>query len=208
MFGGAALLIALLVMVVTWRRDGVLSVRAASVANDALDDTEPPTSPRAARYVGAYTIPLTADGNAAVRESSRVGEVLGSNASSSAKAQALLALFPQLPAAAQPSAAQHIVNLLPNPAYGSFATHLTNANTTAEVRAIVFADLLQRPNAIKLPWLLVLAHSPEVGQANVAAALLQATLREDHGANWNVWSEQISVWLQAHPDDFEANRTN
>ena len=202
--GGVTFLLALIVIVVAWQRDGGLHVRAASVVND----TQSPSSPRSARYVGAYTVPLTADGNAAAAGSGQVGEVLVSSASSSAKAQALLALFPQLPAAAQPATAHHIVNLLPDTAYASFATHLTNANASAEVRAVIYADLLHRPNAIKLPWLLAMARSPGVSQASEAGALLQATLREDHGANWNVWSERISAWLQAHPDDFETKGSN
>ena len=120
----------------------------------------------------------------------------------------MLALFPQLPAAAQPAAAHHIVNLLPDDSYPSFATHLTNANASAEVRAVIYADLLHRPNAIKLPWLLAVARSPGVSQAGEAAALLQATLREDHGANWNVWSERVRAWLQANPDVAAANASN
>jgi hypothetical protein len=134
-----------------------------------------------------------------------VGEVLASNTSSSAKAQALLTLFPQLPVAAQPTTAQHIVNLLPDTAYSAFATHLTNANASAEVRAVIYADLLHRPNSIKLPWLLAVARSPGVSQAADAAVLLQATLREDHGANWNIWSERVRLWLQDHPDDADGN---
>jgi hypothetical protein len=204
LFGGAALLLALIVAVVAWRRDGGLPVCAASAAKD----TQPPIEPRSARYIGAYTVPLTADGNPATAGPGRVGEVLASTANSSAKAQALVALFPQLPAATQPAAAHHIVNLLPDTDYASFATNLTNANASAEVRAIIYADLLHRPNGIKLPWLLAVARSPEVNQAGEAAALLQATMREDHGANWNVWSERIREWLQANPDLPEANGRN
>lgn len=206
--GGAAFLLALVVTVVAWRHDGGLQVRAASPVNNALNDTQSPTTPRSARYVGAYTVPLTADGNAAASGAGRVGEILGSSASSAAKAQTLLALFPQLPAAAQPAAAQHIVNLLPDTAYMSFVTQLTNVNASAEVRAVIYADLLHRPNAIKLPWLLAMARSPGVSQSGGAAALLQATLREDHGTNWNVWSERVSAWLQANPDVAEGNGSN
>ena len=204
LFGGAALLLTLVVAVVAWRRHGDLQVRAASVVNE----TQSPTDPRSTRYVGAYTVPLTADGSTAADGSGRVGEVLASSASSPAKAQALLVLFPQLPAAAQPAAAHHIVNLLPDNAYAAFATNLTNANAAAEVRAVIYTDLLQRPNTIKLPWLLSIARTLGISQANEAAMLLQATLREDHGANWNVWSERIQAWLQAHPDDFGAKGSN
>jgi hypothetical protein len=199
--GGVTFLVALAVIIGAWHRAANVKVRAAAVAND----TPSPTDPRSARYVGAYTVPLTAEGKATANGSGRVGEILGSSANSSAKAQALLALFPQLPATAQPAAAQHIVNLLPDNAYALFATHLTNANDSAEVRAVIYADLLQRPNAIKLPWLLAMARSPGISQAGEAAALLQATLREDHGANWKEWSERIHAWLQANPDLSEAN---
>jgi hypothetical protein len=198
---GTAFVLVLVVVVLAWRRDDGLPVSAASLRND----TPSAPSPRSSRYVGAYTVPLTADSDPSAARSDRVGEILASNTSSSAKAQALLTLFPQLPVAAQPTTAQHIVNLLPDTAYGTFATHLTNANASAEVRAIIYADLLQRPNNIKLPWLLAVARTPGVSQATDAAVLLQATLREDHGANWNVWSERVRLWLLAHPDDSGGN---
>jgi hypothetical protein len=202
--GGAIFLVALTVIVVVWQRDAGLKVRAASTESDAPS----PTDPKSARYVGAYTVPLTPDGNAAAAATARLSEVLGSSVSSSAKAQSLVTIFPQLPAVAQPGAAHHIVNLLPDNAYPSFATQLTNVNATAEVRAVIYADLLHRPNALKLPWLLAMARSPGVAQATEAAALLQATLREDHGTNWDAWSERISAWLQAHPEESLANARN
>ena len=200
--GGVTFLVALAVIIVAWRREAGLKVRAAS----AVSDTPSPTDPKSARYVGAYTVPLTPDGNAAA--AGRMSEVLVSSASSSSKAQSLVALFPQLPPAAQPAAAHHIVNLLPDGAYASFATQLTNANAAPAVRAVIYADLLHRPNALKLPWLLAMARSSGVGQATEAVALLQATLREDHGTNWDAWSERIGAWLQAHPDESQANVRN
>ncbi len=202
--GGVTFLVALTLIVVVWRREAGLKVRAASAASD----TSFPTNPKSVRYVGAYTVPLLPDGKTAVAATARMHEVLGSSASSSSKAQSLVAVFPQLPAAAQPAAAHHIVNLLPDRAYPSFATQLTNANASAEVRAAIYADLLQRPNALKLPWLLAVARSPGIGQATEAAALLQATLRENHGTNWDAWSERMGVWLQAHPDESQANVRN
>ena len=194
--GGAVFLLALVVTFIAWRQDRGLAVSAASV----IDDTQSPVGTRSTRYVGAYTVPLTVEGSATSISPNRIGDVLVSSSSSAEKAQTLVALFPQLPANAQPAAAHHIVNLLPDIAYSSFATNLTNASATAEVRAVIYADLLHRPNAIKLPWLLAIARSPGVNQASEAVALLQATLRQDHGSNWEAWSEQISAWLQANPE--------
>ena len=191
----AAFLIALIGAFMAWRHEGRLPVRAAG----AVDNGQASPGPSANRYVGAYTVPLTTDGHATIGYS-RVGEVLGSGISSSEKARALLAIFPQLPAPAQPAAAQHLVNLLPDSAYLSFACNLTNASASAEVRAVIYADLLQRPNTIKLPWLLAMARSPGISQSGAAVTLLQAVLREDHGTDWEIWADRIRVWLQAHPD--------
>jgi len=202
--GGVTFLVALMVIVVVWQREAPLKVRATST----VTDTPSPTDPKSVRYVGAYTVPLTPDSKAAAAATARMSEVLGSSASSSTKAQPLVTVFPQLPAAAQPGTAHHIVNLLPDSAYPSFATQLTNANASAEVRAVIYADLLHRPNALKLPWLLAMARSPGVAQATEAAALLQATLREDHGTNRDAWSERIGVSLQAHPEESLANVRN
>jgi hypothetical protein len=202
--GGVTFLVALTIIVVLWHRDADLKVRSATAVKDAPS----PPDPKSARYVGAYTVPLTPDGKAAAAATARMSEVLSSRASSSAKAQALVTVFPQLPADAQSDAVRHIVNLLPDNAYPSFATQLTNANISAAVRSVIYADLLQRPNALKLPWLLAMARSPGVGQATGAAALLQATLREDHGTNWDAWLERIGIWLQTHPEESMANVRN
>jgi len=202
--GGVTFLVALTVIVVAWHRHAGLKVRVASTVSDAPS----PTDVKSARYVGAYTVPLTPDDKAAAAATARMSEVLSSSASSSAKAQSLVTVFPQLPATAQPGAANHIVNLLPDSAYPSFATQLTNANASAAVRAVIYADLLHRPNALKLPWLLAMARSAGVAQATEAAASLQATLREDHGTNWDAWSERIGRWLQAHPEESLANVRN
>ncbi len=202
--GGVTFLVALTVLVVVWHRHAGPKERAAST----VSDTPSPTDSKSARYVGAYTVPLTPDCKAAAAATARMSEVLGSSASSSAKAQSMVTVFPQLPAAAQPAAAHHIVNLLPDNAYATFASQLTNTNASAEVRAVIYADLLHRSNALKLPWLLAMARSAGVAQAPEAAALLQATLREDHGTNWDAWSERISMWLQAHPEESLANVRN
>jgi hypothetical protein len=53
-----------------------------------------------------------------------------------------------------------------------------------------------------------MARSPGVAQATEAAALRQATLREDHGTNWDAWSERIGAWPQTHPEESLVNVRN
>jgi len=128
-----------------------------------------------------------------------LSQVLTSGASTADKAKNLLAQFPNLPPAGQFEAAHHISNLLPDDAYGSWAGYLTNASIPAAVQGVMYADLLRRPNSIRLPMLLQLARSSS-SKADDAGQSLRATLREDYGTDWNAWSLRIQEWLKANPD--------
>jgi len=128
-----------------------------------------------------------------------IRQTLASGATPAIQAKNLLAQFPNLPPAGQFEAAHHISNLLPNDAYGEWAGYLTNSAVPPAVRGVIYADLLHRPNSIRLPLLLQLARSSSP-QAGDAAQLLRATLREDHGSDWPAWSRSLSAWLQTHPD--------
>jgi hypothetical protein len=115
-------------------------------------------------------------------------------------AQMLLNALPGLPVAGQIEAAEHIVNLLPDAAYVSAGAYLTNTAVAADVREVLFSDLLNRPNSIKLAWLLEVARTPGLDQAEEAKDTLEVFLGEDYGANWNVWSDKIRVWLRDNPE--------
>jgi len=129
-----------------------------------------------------------------------VSDALGSGVSTPEQAKSLLAQFPNLPPAGQFETAHHISNLLPDNAYGTWASYLTNSSVSPEARDVIYADLLHRPNSIKLPLLLQLARSPSSSKAAEAAQLLRATLREDYGSDWSVWQLRVQAWLKANPD--------
>jgi hypothetical protein len=129
-----------------------------------------------------------------------VSDTLLSGTPTAERAKSLLAQFPNLPPAGQFEVAHHISNLLPDDSYGSWSGYLTNSSITPEVRNVIYADLLHRPNSIKLPLLVQLARSPSSAKATDAAQLLRATLREDHGSDWNVWQLRVQAWLKANPD--------
>jgi len=129
-----------------------------------------------------------------------LGDVIRSGASPADQARSLLAQFPNLPPAGQSQAAHHISNLLPDDSYGAWAGYLTNSSVSLEARNVIYADLLHRPNAIKLPLLVQLARSSPPPQAAEATQLLRATLREDYGSDWNAWQLRVEAWLKANPD--------
>lgn len=142
------------------------------------------------------TIPAIAVTNWPVQ----LGAVLSSGSSSTNQAITLLAMFPNLPAEGQVEAVQHATRLLPGEYFGALGAQMTNAAVAPAVRRAIFADLLARPNALKLPWLVELARVPMEGQSDEALFLLKSQLREDHGTNWALWRERAAVWLSLHPD--------
>lgn len=130
---------------------------------------------------------------------SPISQVLTSGTPPADQAKNLLAQFPNLPPAGQFEAAHHISNLLPDDAYGTWAGYLTNAAISAQVRGVIYADLVRRPNSIRLPMLLEVARSSS-SQSSDAVQLLRNSLREDYGTDWNAWSQRIQDWLKANPD--------
>jgi hypothetical protein len=76
---------------------------------------------------------------------------------------------------------------------------MTNAAVSPAVRRAIFADLLMRPNALKMPWLVEVARAALDGQSDEALLLLKSQLREDCGTNWTAWREKVAVWLSLHP---------
>jgi hypothetical protein len=118
----------------------------------------------------------------------------------SAKAKQLLELLPRFPEAGQTEAAQHIANLLADEDYPAFGAWFTNTNTAVKVQEVILADLLNRPNAIKLPLLLEAARTPQHAKAGEAKDLLELYLEKDYGADWGLWQQQMEVWLKENPD--------
>lgn len=153
-----------------------------------------------AREASRTTTTDTAAAAPAANWQTGVSDVFVSGASPSEQARSLLAQFPNLPPAGQFEVAHHICNLLPDDSYSTWASYLTNWTLTPEVHSVIYADLMQRPNSIKLPMLLQLARSPSSPKAADAAQVLRATLREDHGSDWSTWRARIQAWLKANPD--------
>lgn len=130
----------------------------------------------------------------------QIAGILNDETEVEAKAKKVLELFPRFPEAGQIEAAQHISNLLADEDYQKFGNYLTNATTPESVQDIILADVLNRPNAIKLPLLLDTARTADNAKAGDARELLGLYLEEDYGADWDKWRGKMEQWLKEHPD--------
>jgi len=165
-----------------------------------VPDSNPATTPL---KVQARTLNSAATAIAPVpvtNWSVQLSAVMTSEVSTTNKAIGLLGLFPNLPEQGQVEAAQHSSRLLPDNYYNALGAQMTNAAVAPAARRAIFADLLTRPNNVKLPWLVSVASTPLDGQADEAAYLLKSILNEDHNSNWPLWRERVAVWMTLHPD--------
>jgi hypothetical protein len=120
--------------------------------------------------------------------------------SDAAKSSRLLTLFPALPVEGKNEIAPDLAALTPNEAYASLSKLLTDPQASDEVLMVLFTDLLDRPDSIRLPLLLELARNAEHPKAEDARDMLTVELGEDVGTDWDAWAKKISEWLAGHPE--------
>jgi hypothetical protein len=132
--------------------------------------------------------------------SERLDTVLAAENSERDKANLLLAMFPHLPKDGQEEVAQHLTNLVDDDDYAKLGKFLTNSVLAEEVLDILFTDLFNRPNALKLPLLVDVARDPKHPKAGEAKDLLELYLEEDYGTDWALWRTKAELWLKENPE--------
>ena len=130
----------------------------------------------------------------------KIDDIVGSDESDTNKVQQLLALFPTLPPDGQEEAAQHLSNLVDDEDYAPLGELLKNDKLPEGVLDELLADVLNRPNALKLPLLLNVASDPNHIKHDEAKDLLELYLGEDYGADWNSWGQHMTNWMQQNPE--------
>ena len=130
----------------------------------------------------------------------KLEDILGSEVEEPAKARQLLALFPHLPDAGQVEVAQHLSNLVADEDYAPLGKLLTDRKESEAVLDVLMVDVLNRPNALKLPLLLEVAREQDHAKAAEAKDLLELYLEQDYGSDWNKWQATLEQWLKDNPD--------
>ena len=115
-----------------------------------------------------------------------------------AKARRLLAMIAALPEDAFTAASEEAVKRLPDADYDSVALPVVaNPQTHGLVESVLFADLMERPDAITLPALLRIARIPNHPYAKFAHDNLDLLIGEDFGTDWLKWEAAVRKTLAA-----------
>src|SRR5208282_1629859 len=140
--------------------------------------TEPAGKPRP--YPGSPTIPVV-QANLITNWEDRLDQILDANNSEADKAKEMLEMFPRLPEDGQVQVAQHLSNLTADVDYGPLGQYLTNSTMPEAVLDVLMADLLNRPNSLKLPLLLDVARQDQNPKASDARDILELYLDGNYG---------------------------
>ncbi len=130
----------------------------------------------------------------------RLDEILSTEGNEADKAKQLAEMFPRLPQEGQVEVAQHLANLTDDKDYANIGNFLTNSAMPEDVLDVLMADLLNRPNSVKLPLLLDVARNENNPKATDAKDLLELFLEENYGHDWAQWQTKLQQWLQENPD--------
>ena len=130
----------------------------------------------------------------------RLEEILRADSKDADKARQLLELFPNLPENGQVEVAEHLSNLVGDAEFGPLGSLLTNSALPEAVLDVLMADLLNRPNSLKLPLILEVARNPQHPKATEAKDLLALYLEEDLEQDWPRWQARMDQWLRDNPD--------
>lgn len=132
----------------------------------------------------------------------KLDQILAADGNEADKAKQMLAMFPNLPTNGQEEVAQHLSNLTADEDYVSLGQYLTNSTLSEPVLDVLLADLLNRPNSLKLPLLYEIARqgpdqNPKAGDAR---DILELYLDDNYGEDWNKWQAKMEQWLKDNPD--------
>jgi len=177
--------------------------RPATRPNPARPAPAPPSRPADPQPVAepeVVAVPLAQPEKVVTNWEDSLEEVLASDDEDTDKVTQLLTMFPRLPAEGQDEVAQHLSNLVEDENYAPLLRLAVDATLPEEVLDTLLADLLNRPNATKLPAFLDIAFTPNHPKAEEARDLLELYLEENYGTDRATWQKKTEEWLKENPD--------
>jgi hypothetical protein len=111
------------------------------------------------------------------------------------KGRRLLETIPTMPVEGREVAAEEAIKRIPNAEYRHAQAALANPAMFGTSVSVLFADLMNRPDEIRLPTLLMIARNPEHPYAPNARDNLNLLIGKDLGTDWTGWDAAIRQHL-------------
>lgn len=126
-----------------------------------------------------------------------LNDILGSDEDEDLKAEKLADMIPKLPEAAAVDVAEHLINLVSDEHFTNKASKIMLSETTPEgVSSVLFDDLMNRGDDLRLPLTLQIAKNPNHPLREEALESLEMSLVEEFGDDWAKWEKAIDESLK------------
>jgi hypothetical protein len=102
-----------------------------------------------------------------------------------------LQLLPTIPAEGAETCTEEAVKRLPNEEYRHAQAFVTNPGTYGLALGVLFSDLMDRPDNLRLPTLVTIARNSAHPYAAPARENLQLLLGQDFGEDWPRWDAAV-----------------
>ena len=115
----------------------------------------------------------------------------------SEKGRRILEMIPTMAVEGRETAAEEAIKRIPDSEYRHAQAALANPASFGTSEGVLFADLMNRPDELRLPTLLMIARNSEHPYAQNARDNLNHVLGKDLGTDWTGWDAAIRQHLAA-----------
>jgi hypothetical protein len=103
----------------------------------------------------------------------------------------ILASWKDLSEPGRTAAAQHLANLVADDQFAPVANILLDPQSSRDVKSILFADILNRPDALKWPLIMKVLETKDHPLSPEARNILTVVLGRDYGDDWAKWQQHV-----------------
>lgn len=107
-------------------------------------------------------------------------------------AAAMLADWKNLSEPGKVATSRHLANLVADDQFAPLQGLLLASDTSREVKEVLFADMLNRPNQLKWPVIFKIMQQKTHPLSNDARNMLSVVLGADYGDDWAKWEEKVN----------------
>lgn len=115
------------------------------------------------------------------------------------KGQALLGILAGVPAEGAQTCAEEAIKRIPSSDYQRAQVIVSNPSTYGLAMAVLYSDLMERPDQWRLPTLLMIARNQSHPMAGSARDNLDFLLGKNFGEDWGAWDQAIRAKLNGTP---------
>ena len=110
-------------------------------------------------------------------------------------AEAMLADWKNLSEPGKIATSRHLANLVADDKFEPLKDLLLTTETSREVKEVLFADMLNRPNELKWPIIFQIMQQKTHPFSQDARNMLSVVLGADYGDDWAKWEERVKADL-------------